>query len=96
MFAFGAAALFFALGKIPMATFHIHSIPYDDLKPPKIVEVELCVSNYGQAADGSPAITPGCVTEQEVEIQFERVISEIKKKKLEAKAIIRKSDETHG
>jgi hypothetical protein len=75
-----------------MATFHIHSKSYD-LKQPKIVEVSLCVSSYAQAQDGSPSITPPCVTEEEVEIQFERVISEIKKKKSEAKAIIRKSDE---
>ena len=78
-----------------MATFHIHTRPHDSLRPPKIVEVELCMSSFGHADDGSPALTPLCITEEEVEIQFERVISEIKKKKSEAKAIIRKSDEAH-
>jgi hypothetical protein len=78
-----------------MATFHIHTRPYDNLKPPKIVEVELCVSSYAKANDGSPAITPLCATEEEIEVQFERIISEIKKRKSEAKAIVRKSDQAH-
>ncbi len=78
-----------------MAIFHISSRPHDNLKPPKIVEVALCMNSYSRNDDGSPALTPLCVTEEEVEIQFERVISEIRKRKSEAKGMIRKSDEAH-
>ena len=78
-----------------MATFSIHTRPHDEGRPPKIVEVELCLRDFALADNGLPVLTPLCITEEGVEVQFERVISEIRKKKSEAKAIIRKSDDAH-
>ena len=74
-----------------MAIFIIRKRPHDEGSPPKAVEVELCLGDSGRADDGAPSLTPRCATEKEVEIQFEHVISEIKKKKSEALAIIRNS-----
>ena len=79
-----------------MSTFRINKRPHDDQKPPKIVEVELVLSSYGSSSDGCPAITNYCITEQEVEQEFDRVISEIKKQKAKAIAILRKSKDAHS
>lgn len=65
------------------------------MRLPKIIELQLCLSEYVRAADGSPALTHLCATEKEVEAQFERVISAVRKKKSEALAILRESHEAH-
>jgi len=78
-----------------MFTFTIIKKPRDEMRPPKVIEVQLCLSEYVRAADGSPTLTHLCATESEVEVQFDRIISAVKKKKSEALAILRESHEAH-
>ena len=79
-----------------MFTFSILKKPHDEMRPPKIIEVQLCLSEYVSADDGSPALTHLCATEEEVEVQFERVFSALKRKKSEALAILKESTQLTG
>lgn len=80
-------------GNKPMSTFYIHKIPKDGGRPPRRIEVALCLSDHALMDDGSHAVTPLCGSEEGVELYFEGVISEIRQKKSEALAILRKSAE---
>lgn len=79
-----------------MIKFSVLKKPHDDLQPPKVVEVQLCVSEYVATEDGFPELTHWCVTEAEVEAQVERVIDDIRKKKSEALAVLRKTKAARG
>jgi hypothetical protein len=68
---------------------------HDKMRPPKIIEVQLCLGDHFLTEDGWPALTSLCITEEEVEAHFERVVSAVRKKKSQAKAIIRRSYEAH-
>lgn len=79
-----------------MTKFSLLKKPHDEMKPPKVLEVQLCVSEYVETEDGMPALTHWCATEAEVEAKFERVIADIQKKKSEALALLKRSREAHG
>jgi len=76
-----------------MSTFYIHKNPHDGGRPPRRIEVALCLADHAVMDNGSHAVTPLCCSEEGVEFYFERVISEIRRKKSEACAILRKSAE---
>ena len=78
-----------------MIKFSILKKPHDDMQPPKVVEVRLCISEYDASDDGFPALTHWCVTEAEVEVNFDRVIAAIQEMKSEALALLKKSREAH-
>lgn len=79
-----------------MSRLYIHKIPLDGGRPPRRIELELCVTDCGVADGGSAALTPLCGTEDGVELYFEDLISKIRQKKSEALAILRKSAEARN
>ena len=78
-----------------MIKFSILQKPHDEMQPPKVVEARRGISEYDASDNGFPMLTHWCVTEAEVEANFDRVIAAIQKKKSEVLALLKKSREAH-
>lgn len=79
-----------------MTKFSIQKKPHNEMRPPKIIEVRLSISQHEPDADELPTLTHWCATEAEIEVKFGKVIAAIRKKKSEALAILKKSQEAHS
>ena len=75
-----------------MYTFRLYTTLTDAGPRKKVKEVQLCLEEHLISDEGLPALTSPCVTEEEVEEEFESVVADIRKKKDEAKAMLQQSD----
>jgi hypothetical protein len=58
---------------------------------PPTWHVSVAIGEHGRGTDGTPTLTPDCVTEEEIEYWFDKLIAELKELRGRAKQKVRRA-----